>query len=173
MPCDTVWLSVIVNTNLDILIVGRLLSRSTPGLGSMSWPILCSSQALWQCLWSCVLWSAWSFTCPWGLVKILTTGLLSHTVLRPQNQNSHICAAAAECWSFKFMLQGSTGHVEDWMSHLGVVLWLCLICAAQFIAVKSLLFFGLLKVNQDSVRFVGQTGSESKLHCAFVQTVQM
>lgn len=64
--------------------------------------VLCWSQALWLCLWSCVLWSEWSLSCPWGLVKSLTTGLLRHTAPRPQYQNSHICRAAA-FWSSKFM----------------------------------------------------------------------
>lgn len=74
------------------------LSHRPPVLSS----VFCWSRALRQCLWSCVLWSVWSRTRPWGLVKSLTTGLLSHTALPPQYQNSHICRAAA-CRSSRFM----------------------------------------------------------------------
>lgn len=82
----------------DFVFLGEVIPQtSSPWLSGFCW-----SRALRQCLWSCVLWSVWSLARPRGLVKSLTTGLLSHTALPPQYQNSHICRAAA-CRSSRFM----------------------------------------------------------------------
>lgn len=51
--------------------------------------------------------------CPRGLVKIFTTGLLSRTVLQPQNQNSHICRTAVARQTSRFMLPDQMGQRED------------------------------------------------------------